>query len=329
MNNEKTRTAVVRRGEFTPLPGVHARVRAIPCPGWELPGADPWRGGYRRAGRFATGRAGPSDPEPWIESLRSSPAGIILVGPSPEVDREPSAARAAIAALRVLGRGAVLIDVPFSGEFPEAGSDLVFVHVWRFGEEAALWGRLRTLAPHFRAGVALPVIPGWTGEGDFLAAFLSRARDEGARFAVPLDIADSGVSRAAIHADFATAFPGGADSYFDLLHHGDWDALLAPARAQFPSMAQRLGLSPRVPRPVGRADFALNSRLIEELESRAETSGEALAARLRGAARRVEDFGRDLSGLVAEGNLRLLFSAGTPERAVLDRLFEPSGTVPA
>ena len=313
--HEEGAPAVVRRGEFHPFPGARARVRAIPYPGFDPPGGDPWRGAYRRGGD-ATAAAGPGSPEPWLDALGHAPPGKILVGPVAPADSVYGSAAAAVAAIRRLGRAALLIE---TADRPEdgvsAGPDLARVVVWDGAmAERDFWRSFaRGAAP---AGVAVPWIPGWTGEAAFLDAFFSGARAAGAAFAAGFPLAGDGPSRAAIHADYARWRPSDADAFFDAIHHRDWQAGTREARRRFAAAAERSGVPARVPLLVGAAEFEANARLAGAFESAAEEEEEPRASALRAAARRVEDFPRDVAGLEREGNLRILWAPDSAEARI-------------
>ena len=70
------------------------------------------------------------------------------------------------------------------------------------------------------------------------------------------------------------------------------------------------GLSFGVCRPVGRLEPAANARAARQLEDRAEAlfaQNEHRASLLHAAARWIEESGRDLAPIVAEGNFRRIF----------------------
>ncbi len=315
--------SVVRRGEFAPFPGVRSRLRMVPYVGLDLPGADPWKGVYRKAADEIEVAAGSDSLERWEESLFGAPPGSVLIGPIAACEKVYGAGAAAIEAARQSGRGSIVVDpLCGAGELPD-GPDVVRIALWRAGEGESLWDRFDSPGEG-KAGVALPMIPGWTAEPEFLGAFFARARAARFDFAAPFEIAPDGYSRSAIHGDFAALFPEKADSYFDKLHHRDWALDLARARLAFAEGARAAGLDARVPLPRGRRDFEANLRAREALDSEADRSAEPEASVLRSAARRIEDFGRDLAELSRQGNLRLLVSPGTREwRVVEEALGEP------
>jgi hypothetical protein len=323
---ERSGETAVRRGEFTPLPGVRSRLRAVPYPGCKPPGADPWRGEYARPAEEQRIGVGSDATEDWIRALSGAPAGCILVGPVPPEERIYGAAAAAVSAALDSGRGAVLLGA-LDPAVPGRDEAVTAVEIWRSGEEETLWEGLRSLRGRAVAGVVLPLLPGWTTEEPFLESFLSRARREGARFVAPLEVNATGASRAAILDDFAAQFPDKADAYFGRLYHADWAADIAEAKKAFFRIAASLGLESRAPAPRGRADFPANLRAIEALDRRADESPEPEAARLRRAVRSIEDLGRDLQKVAEDGNVRLLFPPESPEGKLVEGLLLPSSRI--
>jgi hypothetical protein len=320
MTQFSTGPAVVRRGEFTPFPGVRSRVRSIPFPGLELSGADPWKGGYRKTSGDQDVSAGPESEPRWEEALAGAPSGCVLVGPVAECEPVYGSASAALRAARSAGRGAVVVDAlcdPRDLDLLVGGEDLVWVAVWREGDEG-FWTRAERAREKGRSGVALPLIPGWTAESSFLRVFLARARAAGVEFAAGFEVPLDGASRAAIHSDFAAKFPDRADDYFDELHHRDASAAAAGAWTTFAREAETAGIPVRAPLPRGRADFEANLRAREALEFEADRLGEPSASVLRAASRRIEDFDRDLADLAKRGNGRLLFPPESREWRIIE-----------
>jgi hypothetical protein len=235
----------------------------------------------------------------------------------PESEAIYGAGRAALEATRASGRGSVVIDAACGAEDLPDGDDVVWISVWRKDDERALASG-RGGSPE-RRGIALALIPGWTARPEFLRDFLPRCRSRGLGFAVPLEMSLDGYSRSAIHADFAALYPDRADVYFDRLHHRDAASEIAEARAAFEEIASAVGISARAPMPRGTADYDSNLRAREALEREADRCGEPRASLLRGASRRIEDFGRDVGELARQGNSRLLFPAGSPEWPVVEQ----------
>ncbi len=305
---------LVRRGEFHPIAGARARIRAMPYPAFEPPGGDPWRGSYRRR-EETTVAPGAGSADAWEEAMRNAPAGKVLVGPVPPAELVYGSAAAAVAAARRLGRSAILFETSRRepDEIP-AGKDLARVVLWDGAlPTAEFWRAFRGGAS---AGVALPLIPGWTGDEDFLVELFERAAEAGAAFAAGFALSGDGPSRAAIHADFAERHPDRADAFFDAIHHRDWDAGTRQAAARFRAAAAIAGLPDRTPLLVGGGDHEANARLIDAFEEEARRGEEPRSSALLAAARRVEDFGRDVADLEREGNLRLLWPPDSPEARV-------------
>ncbi len=309
--------AVVRRGELASFPGVRSRTRAVPFAGLELPGADPWKGGYRKAPAAIDVSPGPASVEIWEETLAGAPAGCVLVGPVADCESVYGSAAAALRAVSSAGRGAVVVDAFCEAEALPSGEEFVWVSVWRDRDDE-FWKRAEVARSRGRSGVALPLIPGWTTESAFLRDFLDRGRDAGVEFATVFELPLDGASRAAVHSDFAAAFPDLADSYFDELHHRDGSGSVERGRAAFAVLAGAAGISSRVPLPRGRRDFEANLRARELLESEADRLGEPVASLLRSASRRIEDFGKDLSELARQGNGRLLFPPESREWRLIE-----------
>lgn len=313
----QTRT---RRGEFLPFPGIRGRTRAIPYTGFEPPGADPWQKQYRSPAPDSAAEAGSPDQDGWVAALRASPPGPILIGPAPPAEPVYTSALAAIGAARELARGVVAVDVAGVWDRIDFDDSLVRVEIWRAGEEAFLWERLERTRGRVRQGIALAVLPGWTAESDYLEAFLPRAREAGVDFVAPFGVEGEGQGRAAIHADYSRENPAGADAFFNLLFHADWEARTHEGILRLREAAAKAGVATRVPRPPGAGEFRSNARVIEALESEAEDSPEPFASELFRAARRIEDVNRNIEELVLRGNRRLLFPAGSRAGEVAERV---------
>lgn len=303
--------ASVRRGEFHPFPGARSRCRAIPYPGFEADGADPWKGTYAIVGETGAG-VGPAEPARWREAIARAGPGKVLVGTAAPAEEVYGAAAAAAAAARELGRSVIVVETVDARTSLPPGDDFARVVLW--SAAPGFWAGLarRKDTP----GVALPLIPGWTGTDAFLEEWLRAAGAAGAPFAVPFELAGGGASRAAIHADFARLHPTEADGFFDAIHHRDWESGVREARERFRRAARSVGIPARVPAIAGTGEFAGNARLIEAFEVAAETAGEPGASRYLAAARRVEDLGRDVEEVARDGNLRLLWPPESSEARI-------------
>ena len=321
-------SAAVRRREFAPFPGVRSRTRAIPYSGLELPGADPWKASYRTAAEDLEVSAGPDSVDRWAESLAGAPAGGVLVGPVAGCEPVYRSASSAILAVKSSGKGAVVVDALCDPRaLPVGGSELVWVAVWRAGDDG-LWKRAAAARDNGPSGVALPLIPGWTDEAEFLATFVRLARASGVDFATAFELSLDGASRAAIHSDYSSSFPDRADAYFDELHHRETAARVENGRVGFARRLEDAGIPVRVPMPRGSRDFEANVRACEALEAEADRVGEPSASDLRAAARRIEDFARDLTDLAKHGNGRLLFSSESREWRIIEGALGLAGIPP-
>jgi hypothetical protein len=287
----------------------------VPYPGFEAAGADPWTGRYRRDDEIVT-TAGPSEIDAWSEGLLHVSPGKILVGTIAESESVYGAGAAAVEAARRRGHAIVWIETAAAeGGAVPAGGDLARVVLWDPAlEPTPFWEAFERRPPP--SGVALPLIPGWTAEEEFLTGFFASALAARAMFAVPFEISADGPSRAAIHSDFARLHPDSADSFFHAIHHKDWDSGVAKARDRFRALSQSTELSSRVPTIFGRSDFEANVRVVDALEREADAADEPLASRLLAAARRLEDLGRDLTEIGREGNIRLLWPSDSFEGRV-------------
>jgi hypothetical protein len=308
--------AVARRGEFHPFPGARSRCRAIPYPGFEAESGDPWKGTFGRAADVETG-VGPADAGAWLDAIARAAPGKVLVGTVAPAEEVYGAAAMAVAAAREAGRSVILVETVESRTDAAGGPDLARVVLW----EARLdfWTRFaRRREP---GGVAVAVIPGWTGTLEFLERTAASARAAGARFLAPFELGGDGPSRAAIHSAYAALEPRDADAFFDAIHHRDWSRGTRESVGHLRRAAADAGLPARVPAIAGAAEFSGNARLIEAIEIAAETAGEPRASDLLAAARRLEDLGRDVEEIARDGNLRLLFPPDSPEGRIAGETF--------
>ena len=268
---------------------------------------------------------GPPDPEAWRRALRRPPAGPVLVGPSLPAAPVREAARAAARGALDAGRAVYLLD-PEPSDLAEAPAE-AFVGIHCGIPDAELLERLRGGAARGVAGLLLPIVPGWTGEPAFLEAAIDAAAKAGARFVSGFALSGDGDSRRRAVAAYAVAEPGGEDGFFDRAHHGDWAGESRSALERLDEIVRRRGLSPRPPRPRGagehRANAAASGRL-EELAER-EGSNEHRATLLRAAVRWLDELGRDLGPVVAEGNFRKVFPFGAEIAPEVERALSGAG----
>ena len=164
----------------------------------------------------------------------------------------------------------------------------------------------------FATGLALPVIPGWTAEAIVLEPWLDAAAAAGAALVALLAPARDGAARRATVEARAAEDTAAADLFFDVAHHGDWEARLPDLVAAVGAACERRGLATLPPRPRGAGEPAANARAAALLEERARETGkdEHRQALLHAAVRWIDECGRDLSGVVEEGNFRRVFPFG-------------------
>jgi hypothetical protein len=158
--------------------------------------------------------------------------------------------------------------------------------------------------------MVVPLIPGWTCGGPALDDVLSRAETSGARFVAGVPGEQDGSARRAAVAVRELLEPDLPEDFFDRVHHGDWPAETEAARARLRQACAERGLPFGVPRPVGLLEPAANAVAAGRLEDRAEAlfaRDEHRASLLHAAARWIDESGRDLAPIVAEGNFRKIF----------------------
>ena len=254
--------------------------------------------------------AGPSRAESWEEAVGRLPAGPVVVGPGADAESVRGAYRAAAGAAIASGRPVYLLDPDPEGIPEDAAGGAVALCSWRPGAAEAAFSGLRVAREAGIPGAALyPLLPGWTGDPDAVEALAEAARSEGAASLTPVALALDGETRRAIVEAREAADPGGAQGFFELVHHGTWTDRLGEriARARVPARARGLRTMP--PRPVGRAERPGNAAAAARLEELAERveSDEPRAALLYAAVRWIDGCGRDLAAVAREGNFRKIF----------------------
>ncbi|MGE5276042.1 MAG: hypothetical protein ACM3SU_03525 [Acidobacteriota bacterium] len=292
------------------LAGRRIAVRAFPCGGEAGPAPfrfDPVE--RRMILRPAQGRAevGPADAMAWRRAIGRAPAGPVLLGPGSAAGLTRECARAAAQGAREAGRAVYLLD-PDPAGLPE-DSEGPFAAVFSGVPDEAMWGNLEASSRRMPSGLLLPVIPGWTAEDSFLDAIFARAPVAGALFVAAVAAADDGDSRRRLVAARGLAEPGSEEAFFDRVHHGDWQAETARALERMLALASRAGLACRPPRPRGEGEPPGNVAAAARLEELAErgAGSEHRAALLRAAVRWLDEVGRDLRPVVAEGNFGRIF----------------------
>lgn len=261
---------------------------------------------FRR--RDAVIPAGLADAEAWREAVSRLPAGPVLVGPGADVEAVRGAFAAAATGALDAGRPVYLLD-PGAGDLPEGAKGAVVLCCWRPGQAAAFPALPAAVAAGLSCGVLFPLIPGWTAEPGAVEALLSEATAGGAASATPLRPESGGEARRAIVEARAAVEPGAADRFFDLVHHSDWSSSLPDRLRETRAACARRGLAVLPPRPTSWREPAGNAAAAAKLEELAELSeaDEHRAALLRGAARWIDECGRDLSAVAREGNFRKVF----------------------
>ena len=245
---------------------------------------------------------GPHEPARWRAPLSRVPPGPLLIGPCSPAEEIWGAYSAAAAAAREAGRAAYLLDPAPAGLPPGRGSGFVVVCAWSSSSEPldALSGAVRA---GFESGLLLPAIPGWTDDPALLEEILSAAQAAGARFVAPVaPRCDGDARRRMVEAR------GESSGFFERIHHLDWDAALPATLATIRTAARDHGLATLPGRPWGASEPAGNALAAARLEERAAAvSDDHRLALLHAAARWIDESGRDLRAVVAEGNFRKVF----------------------
>jgi hypothetical protein len=296
----------IRIGELD-LGGRRVAARALPYAGEAAP--PPYRFDVFER-RFVALRtegvvtAGPCEPGAWREALAAAPAGPVAIGPCSAAEPIYRAYLAAAEGALGAGRGAYLIDPEPEGLPEGAGAAAVVVVCWRPG---ALAPALAAAASRgLAAGLALPAIPGWTAEESFLEPLLSDARRAGASFVCAMPPSWDGVSRRLAVEARATEDPRAAEALFERLHHAGSGGGVEAAMAAVRGMCAEEGFAAMPPRPRGRGEPEVNARGAARLEERASQAGagEHRSAMLHAAVRWIDEAGRDLAPVLADGNLK-------------------------
>ncbi len=304
--------AIVRFGEHD-LAGRRVAARAFPYSREVGPHQfrfDPIERQFLR--RETQGRVlvGPHDPVAWRRELARGPAGPALIGPSDPAEEIRGAYLAAAEGAREAGRGAFLLDPEPSG-LP-AAPEKAFVAVFCWQPQATPVGAIAEATERgIPSGLLFPVVPGWTGEPEFLAELLVLVSAAGLAFLSPVAPVSAGNARRNI-----VEARGEAEGFFEAIHHLDWaNALPASLHAARETIVSR-GLAVLPPRPVGAGQPRGNAAVAARLEEKADAAArdEHRSALLYAAARWIDESGRDLKAVFSEGNFRKVFPFG-PEIA--------------
>jgi hypothetical protein len=310
------------RGGEEEIAGRRIAARLVPYSGEVGPPRfrfDPFSGGFVVRSPDGRVEVGPEDPAAWTRAVSRAAAGPILVGPGSPAEAIRGAALAAAEGARAAGRPVYLLD-PLPSALPAAPEE-AFVAIFSGVPDDTLWRQIETAAGRMPAGLVLPVLPGWTTEEDFLARTVAAAAAAGAAFLVPIPAASDGEARRHAVEARASREPGSLEAYFDRAHHGDWDGDSARAVGEIRELAAQRGLSARPPRPRGDGEPSANWAAAARLEELADSGalGEHEAARLRAAARWIDELGRDLSPIVEEGNFSKIFPFGRETAAEIEK----------
>lgn len=263
----------------------------------------------RGSGRVAVGSA---DPESWARVFSRCPAGPVLVGPGCPAEEIRGAGLAAAEGATRAGRGVYLLDPDPAGIPAARGSSLTAIVCWTPGRDDVPERLAPLLGSGVPAGALLPIIPGWTDDARFIEQWWARLADAGALFAVAVAATGGGDDRRVLVEARARVDPTSADAFFEKAHHSDWAFAVREGLRLFRAEAARRGLPAMPPRPVGAGEPPGNSAAAGWLEERAVTveEDEHRAALFHGAARWIDEAGRDLVPVVREGNFGKVFPFG-------------------
>lgn len=261
----------------------------------------------RAAGRVVVG---PARPEPWTAAVERCPPGPVLVGPGSPVEEIRGAYRAAAEGAAAAGRPVYLLDPDPAGLPAGPRGAFVGLFAWEPGAaDRALSSLAAALERGFRAGGLLPIVPGWTGEAEFLDGYLDALAAAGAGFAAAVAASGEPDSRRRLVEARSRVDPASAESFFEKVHHCDWPAETRAGVDLFRREAARRGLATIPPRPTGISEPPGNSAAAARLEERAreEEENEHRSALFHAAARWIDESGRDLTPVVLEGNFGKVF----------------------
>ena len=305
---------LVRAGEMG-FAGRRVAARAIPYerevgpPAWRF---DPMERRFRESSSGGSVIAGPFDPEPWRRVFARAPAGSVLIGPCDAAEPVRGAYRAAAEGAALAGRGAYLLD-PVPAGLPEDNPDAYVALFLMMPNDRRPKALESAVARGLSAGVLVPLVPGWTAEPEEMEAAIEAASRAGARFAAGLTPEQDGASRRSIVEARSELDPQAPEDFFEHVHHSDWSGAITAAERRWKEACARRGLATLPPRPIGPGEAAANAAAAARLEERAEVlsaGDEHRASLLHAAARWIDEFGRDLTPILKEGNFRKIFPFG-------------------
>lgn len=265
----------------------------------------------RPSGRVAVG---PARGERWDRAFERCAAGPVLVGPGSPAEEICGAYRAAAEAAAAAGRPVYLLDPDPTGLPSRAGRGCVALFAWSPDRGDAPPPALsEALERGFAAGGLLPIIPGWTEGPAFLEGYLDGLARAGAGFAAPVAASPVADARRRYVEARSRTEPEAADGFFERVHHCDWPAAVRAGVERFREAAATRGLATIPPRPIGASEPPGNSAAAARLEERAREveDNEHRSALFYAAARWIDESGRDLTRVVAEGNFAKVFPFGS------------------
>jgi hypothetical protein len=294
----------VRAGEVE-IGGRRACARLIPYSGGpEAPSArfDPVDRLFHLPTQDPRIGVGPHQADSWRSAVARVPAGPLLIGPGSAAEEIHGAYRAAAEGTRASGRAAYLLEPDLSGLPDRTDEAFVVLYCWSGAGDpvAPIAGAARR---GFPTGLLLPVIPGWTAEEEFLRELLPRLTAAGCRSVSAIAPRHDGDARRRI-----VEARGEAEGFFERVHHLDWASALPEALATVRAAVRAHGFSSLPARPRAPAEPAGNARAAARLEERAaDATDDHRFALLHAAARWIDESGRDLRAVLAEGNFRKVF----------------------
>jgi hypothetical protein len=301
----------VRAGEEE-IGGRRVAGRLLPYGAEPEPGIlrfDPITRRFPRPRSETTVPVGPAIAEAWREAALRLPPGPVLVGPGSRAEEVRGTYRAAAEGALAAGRAVYLLDPPEAGLPGESsGFGMVALCSYAAGSPTAFPALRAARKRGLVCGVLFPLIPDWTAEPAAIESLVAEAAASGARAATPLVPEADGEARRAIVE--ARSLDGeAADVFFAAIHHREWAAGMVERLPAVRSRCAARGLGLLPPRPTGPREPAGNAAAAARLEERAELDAlpEHRAALLRGAARWIDECGRDLAAVAREGNFRRVF----------------------
>lgn len=313
MTYEETPRATVKVGEED-LAGRRVAVQAVPYSGAARVRFDPVERVFVPREESGTIAAGPSEPEIWSAAVAGGPLGAVLIGPcaAAQAERIRGAYKAAAEGAIRSGRGVYLLD-PAADGLPAAASNAAVAVFGLLPDVSAALRRLSAAVGRgFASGVLLPLVPGWTDSETVIERTVADAATAGALFVAPVVPSLDGAARRRIVEARAEIEPDVADAFFERVHHEDPGRSIDAARLALLAACRRCGLAVLPKRPRGTRERASNAAVAARLEENAEieASNEHTVALRHGAARWIDELGRDVEVIFREGNFRKIFPFG-------------------